>query len=227
MALARAGAQVVILGRTERTLRATQGDIEAFGGTAFPVVGDVASQADRERLVKETLGQFGTIDVLVNNAAFIPHGDVLTIKEHVIESAWQTGPVASLMLMRLCHPHLKGGGSIINLSTAQALNPRPGSSIYAATKAALNLISRAAAVEWGSDGIRVNTIMPFGESDAVKTFFANESDVAQAILATVPLGRVGDPELDIGRAVVFLASEESRYLTGATLPLDGGAAYLR
>jgi NAD(P)-dependent dehydrogenase (short-subunit alcohol dehydrogenase family) len=227
MALARAGARVVIFGRTESTLRAAQNDIAAFGGNAVPVVGDVASPADRERLVRETLDQFGSIDVLVNNAAFIPHGDVLTIKEHVIESAWQAGPLASLMLMRLCHPHLKGGGSIINLSTAQALNPRPGAGIYAATKAALNLISRSAAVEWGSDGIRVNTIMPFGESDAVKAFFANESDAAQEILATVPLGRVGDPELDIGRAVVFLASDESRYMTGAVLPLDGGAAYLR
>jgi NAD(P)-dependent dehydrogenase (short-subunit alcohol dehydrogenase family) len=227
MALARAGAQVVIFGRTESTLRAAQDDIAAFGGIAFPVVGDVASQDDRERLVKETLDQFGAINILVNNAALIPHGDLLTVKEHVIESVWQAGPVASLMLMKLCHPHLKGGGSIINLSTAQSLNPRPGAGIYAATKAALNLISRSAAVEWGSDGIRVNTILPFGESDAVKAFFANERDVAQEILATVPLGRVGDPELDIGRAVVFLASEESGYLTGTMIPLDGGTAYLR
>ncbi len=228
MALARAGARVIIFGRTESTLRAAQNDIAAFGGIAFPVVGDVTSQDDREGLIKETLDQFGSINILVNNAAFIPHGDrLLTIGESVIERAWQAGPVASLMLMRLCHPHLKGGGCVVNVSSAQSLNPAPGLGIYAAVKAALNLISRSAAVEWGSDGIRINTIMPFGESDAVKEFFANEREFAQATLASVPLGRVGDPELDIGRAVVFLASEESSYLTGATLTLDGGTAYLR
>ena len=227
MALARAGARVVIFGRTESTLRAARDDIAAFGGTAVPVVGDVASKDDRERLVKVTLDQFGSINILVNNAALIPHGELLKIEESVIESAWQVGPVASLMLMRLCHPHLKGGGCIVNVSTAQSIGPRPGAGIYGATKAALNLISRSAAVEWGSVGIRVNTIMPFGESAAVKEFFANEREFAQATLASVPLGRVGDPELDIGRAVVFLASEESSYLTGATLTLDGGTAYLR
>ena len=228
MALARAGARVVIFGRTERTLRAAQDDIAAFGGTAVPVVGDVASKDDRERLVKETLDQFGAINILVNNAAFIPHGDVLTIKEHVIERAWQTGPVASLMLMRLCHPHLKGGGCIINLSTAQALNPRPGSSIYAATKAALNLFSRSAAVEWGSDGIRVNTIMPFGESEAVKAFFT--SDPAMLRRRRWPpcrsAGSATPNSISVERWY-FLVSEESRYLTGAALPLDGGTAYLR
>jgi len=228
MALARAGARVVIFGRTESTLRAAQDDIAAFGGIAFPVVGDVASQADRELLVKETLDQFGAINILVNNAAFIPHNDqLLTIGESAIERAWQAGPVASLMLMRLCHPHLKGGGCVVNVSSAQSLNPAPGLGIYAAVKAAVNLISRSAAVEWGSDDIRVNTIMPFGESDAVKAHFTSNPEFAQATLATVPLGRVGDPELDIGRAAVFLASEDSRYLTGATLPLDGGTAYLR
>jgi NAD(P)-dependent dehydrogenase (short-subunit alcohol dehydrogenase family) len=228
MALARAGAQVVIFGRTESTLRAAQEDIAACGGIAFPVVGDVTSKADRGRLVKETLDEFRSINILVNNAAFIPHGDqLLTIEESVIERAWQAGPVASLMLMRLCHPHLKGGGCIVNVSSAQSLNPAPGLGIYAAVKAAVNLISRSAAVEWGSDGIRVNTIMPFGESDAVTAHFTSNPEFAQATLATVPLGRLGDPELDIGRVVVFLASEESRYLTGAVLPLDGGTAYLR
>lgn len=227
MALARAGARVVIFGRTESKLLATQEEISAIGGTALPVVGDVSSHDDRERLVKQTLDHFGSINILVNNAAFIPHCDLLNVRVRELDKAWQVGPVATLSLMQLCHPHLKGGGCIINVSTAQTLNPRPGAGIYGATKAAINLISRSAAVEWGADGIRVNTIMPFGESEAVKEFFAREKEFAQATLASVPLGRLGDPERDIGEAVVFLASDESRYLTGATLPLDGGTAYLR
>jgi meso-butanediol dehydrogenase/(S,S)-butanediol dehydrogenase/diacetyl reductase len=228
MALARAGARVALFGRTESSLRSVQDEIAAFGGTALPVVGDVSARDDRERLIKETLDHFGRLDILVNNAALMPRNDLLTFKESQIEGAWQAGPYASLMLMRLSHPHLKGGGCVINISSAQAITgnlPRYG--IYAATKAALNAISRTAAIEWGPDGIRVNIIMPFGESDAVKSFFEQESETAKAVLASVPLGRVGDPERDIGRVAVFLASDEAGYITGVTLPVDGGTAYIR
>jgi meso-butanediol dehydrogenase/(S,S)-butanediol dehydrogenase/diacetyl reductase len=226
-ALVRAGAKVVLFGRTDATLRSTCDEIAAIGGTAFAVVGDVCSQADRERLVKETLDRLGGLDILVNNAALMPRGPLLTMKEKHIEGAWQAGPFASLMLMRLSHPYLKNGGCIINVSSAQAVLVDPHAGVYAASKAALNAISRSAAVEWASDGIRVNTIMPFGETNAVKAFFASESDAAKAVLASVPLGRVGDPERDIGRVVVFLASDAASYITGATLPVDGGAVYLR
>lgn len=82
-------------------------------------------------------------------------------------------------------------------------------------------------MEWAGDGIRVNAIMPFAMTDAVATFLRNEPERAQAIVASVPLSRIGDPETDIGRAVVFLCSDAAAYLTGATLPLDGGLAYLR
>jgi NAD(P)-dependent dehydrogenase (short-subunit alcohol dehydrogenase family) len=145
-----------------------------------------------------------------------------------VQAAWETGPLAALQLMRLCHPHLKGDGAIVNVSSGVAISGaahRRG--IYAAVKAALNAISRAAANEWGPDGIRVNTIMPVARTEALDRFFANEPDRAQAMLAAIPLGRVGDTEQDIGRAVVFIVGPDARYLTGVTIPLDGGASYIR
>ena len=82
-------------------------------------------------------------------------------------------------------------------------------------------------MEWGPDGIRVNVVMPFAKTDAVARYLEEEPEHAAATIAQVPLGRIGDPEQDIGRAVVFLAGADSAYLTGATLALDGGLAYLR
>ena len=99
--------------------------------------------------------------------------------------------------------------------------------IYAAIKSALNSISRAAANEWGVDGIRVNTIMPFARTESVDRFFASEPQLANEILSQNPMRKVGDPETDIGRAVVFLVGEDASYINGVTLPVDGGASYVR
>jgi NAD(P)-dependent dehydrogenase (short-subunit alcohol dehydrogenase family) len=153
---------------------------------------------------------------------------LIDIGDERIGDAWNTGPLASLYLMRLCHPHLRGGGAIVNVSSGASIaNAVPGRGIYAAVKAALNAISRSAAVEWGPDGIRVNTIMPVARTEPFETFMTNEPEAAQAVVEGIPLRRIGDCESDIGSAVVFLCGPDSRYLTGATLPLDGGLAFLR
>jgi NAD(P)-dependent dehydrogenase (short-subunit alcohol dehydrogenase family) len=228
LALAHEGAAVVLAGRTKATLDAARVDIEAFGGRAAVAVCDVTVSADIDACVALALDTFGSIDILVNNAALVPHGTLLEISEDVVEGAWDAGPLATLRLMRRCHPHLCGGGVIVNVSSGVTLAATaPNRGAYAMVKAALNALSRAAAMEWASDGIRVNVIMPFAKSDAVAAFLAEEPEHAAAVVAQVPLGRVGDPEQDIGRAVVFLAGPDSAYLTGATLPLDGGLAYLR
>jgi len=153
----------------------------------------------------------------------------VAVKAGTVNAAWLSGPMASLRLMRLCHQYLKkDGGSIVNVSSGSSLSPdQPLRGVYAATKSAVNAISRAAAVEWGPDTIRVNVNMPFGKSEAVARFIENEPEFAAAVLRGTPLGRVGDPEADIGRVVVFLCSEEAGFLTGVTIPVDGGRSYLR
>lgn len=228
LALAGAGANIVVCGRTPETLGAVRLEIEGRGGAALDVVCDITRAADLERLVAATVDRFGGINILVNNAAVVPHGTLLEIDDALVQAAWETGPLATLQLMRRCHPFLKGDGAIVNVSSGVAVQgnaQRRG--IYAASKAALNAISRAAANEWGPDGIRVNTIMPVARTDALDRFFTNEPERAQAMLATIPLGRVGDTEADIGRAVAFLVGPDAAYLTGATIPIDGGASFIR
>jgi NAD(P)-dependent dehydrogenase (short-subunit alcohol dehydrogenase family) len=228
LALADEGAQVVVCGRTADTLVHTCDEIRQRGAQAFEVVCDVARPGDLAHLVEQTVSQFGTVDILVNNAALIPHGSILEIDEALVQAAWEAGPMAALRLMRLCHPYLKGGGAVVNVSSGIAVAAKaPNRGIYAATKASLNAISRAAANEWGPDGIRVNVIMPFAVTDSVDRFFTNEPERANSILVEVPLGRVGDPETDIGRAVAFLAGPNAKYITGVTLPLDGGTSFIR
>jgi meso-butanediol dehydrogenase / (S,S)-butanediol dehydrogenase / diacetyl reductase len=227
LALAANGAAVVIGGRSLAPLQETVAEIEGRGGRARAIPCDVRRDSDLEELVQGAKDRFGSIDCLVNNAMQVPHGPLLDIAADVIDAAWTSGPLASLKLMRLCHPHLVGGGSIVNISSGSSLTDRVGLGMYAATKAALNSISRAAAVEWGADGIRVNVVMPFGKSDSVASFLITEPGFAEEIQRTTPLGRVGDPEEDIGRVVAFLCSAEAGYITGAVIPADGGRSYLR
>jgi meso-butanediol dehydrogenase/(S,S)-butanediol dehydrogenase/diacetyl reductase len=228
VALAEAGASVTVCGRTQANLAATRLDIESREGLAQDVVCDVTRDDDRRHLVAATLERFGGIDILVNNAASFPIGKLLEIDDDAIQSAWDAGPLATLQLMRLCHPHLKGGGAIVNVSSAAAIDPNaPNRGIYAAVKAALNAISRSAANEWAVDGIRVNTILPLARTENYEHFEVVQPKMAAAIAARVPLGRIGDCVSDIGRVVAFLVGPDAAYLTGATIPLDGGSSYVR
>ena len=195
LALSGAGAKVAICGRTAETLALVREEIEGRGGEALDVVADITKAEDRERLIESTLQHFGAINILINNAAFVPHGLLLDIGEVAIASAWETGPLASLHLMRLCHPHLKGDGAIVNVSSGASIaNAVPGRGVYAAVKAALNAISRSAAVEWGPDGIRVNAIMPVALTEPFEKFMTNEPEAAQSVVGGIPLRRVGDCE---------------------------------
>jgi len=228
LALAAEGANLVVCGRSPSALEETSAAVRERGAAALAVTCDVCHADQLEALVDGTVRTFGTIDVLVNNAMQVPHGTILEISEETIDAAWRSGPLAALRLMRLCHPHLVGGGAIVNVSSGAALDgAAPQRGVYAATKAALNSLSRAAAVEWGPDGIRVNVVMPFARTDAVARFLENEPEYAAQVIARVPLRRVGDPEDDIGRAVVFLCGPDAGYITGVTLPIDGGSSFLR
>ncbi len=225
LALAAQGANIAICGRTMPAQESTVHEIRERGSRAIAVQCDVTSQSQLAALVATVIMEFGDLDILVNNAMQVPHGTLLEISEETIEAAWLSSPLASLRLMRLCHPYLVNGGSIINVTSGAAMSPgTPLRGIYSATKAALNNISRAAAVEWGPDGIRVNVIAPLAMSDAFASFQRNEPERAQQAVDGVPLGRVGDPEHDIGRPVAFLCSPDAAYITGNILNLDGGGS---
>jgi len=228
LALAEAGASVAVAGRTHDKLVDVCGEIEQRGGRAAPIDCDVGEPTQIEACVSETLERFGRIDVLVNNAQVVPLGPLLKVHDLAFELGWRTGPLAALRFMRACHPHLKNGGSIVNLASGAGLRPDPvGLGLYSAIKEAIRSMTRAAAVEWGKDGIRVNAIIPLANSPGMDGWTKAFPDEAAKFLATIPLGRVGDCENDIGRAVVALVGPDLSYVTGTTLMLDGGQAYLR
>lgn len=228
LALAQDGATVVVGGRTQESLDETVAMIEADGGTAAAVICDVTVAEHLESLVASTVDSFGTIDILVNNAQGQTAGGLLSeVDPETFLSAFTSGPLATLRMMQACRPHLVDGGVIINLGTGASIRPDPvGYGCYAAVKEAIRAMSRAAAVEWGQHGIRVHTVVPLAGSEGLKQWAAARPEEAQAFFSTVPLGRLGDPLEDIGRAVVFLCGDESGYMTGNTIAIDGGQAFL-
>ena len=228
LALAAEGASIVVCGRTPETLAETAGLIDKRGGNAITSVCDVMEADQVEALVAYTVDELGTVDILVNNAQIVPLGHLLEVTDDNFEAGWRSGPLASFRLMRACHPYLRDGGVIVNLATSASFRPDPiGYGCYAAVKEAIRALTRAAAVEWGSDGIRVHAIVPLSSSPAFEGWSTDRPEEFEAFRATVPLGRIGDPEADIGRTVVFLCGPDSAYITGGTLLVDGGQAFLR
>jgi len=226
-ALAKAGAAIVVSGRTQSKLDVTVDTIASLGARALPIVANVNEAADLKRLVNGALAEFGGIDILVNNAQEVPLGPLLAVEDEAFMRGFTSGPLATFRLMKLCYPHMKarGGGSIVNLVTAAAVRwDMSNYGAYGAVKQATRTLTRAAASEWGRDNIRVNNIAPHALSPGMQGWIKANPEESAAFIATIPLGRLGDCEQDIGRAVLLLVSPEASYLTGATIPLDGGQA---
>ncbi|MFF0043010.1 SDR family NAD(P)-dependent oxidoreductase [Streptomyces mirabilis] len=223
LALAAEGAAVVITGRTERTLKDTAAEITGRGGRAHAVVGDVGERDDVDRMVAETVREFGGLDVLVNNAQTSVQRRLEDTSYGDVELTYRSGPLATFHAMQSALPHLKASrGSVVNLGSSAAVQGEASFAAYAMAKEAIRGLTRVAAREWGAYGIRVNVVCPAALSPAAEAFFAARPEKAESVLAGIPLGRMGDPETDIGRAVAALVSEDMAYLTGATLMLEGG-----
>lgn len=227
LALAGEGCAVTLMGRTGAKVEAVRDEIVARGGRAIAVSGDVKRTEDIDTCVARTVDAFGGVDVLVNNAQEVPLGYLLEVDDAAVQAGWESGPLATLRFMRACHPHLCGGGSIINMGSRSGVRPDPvRRGAYAAVKEAIRAFTRAAAMEWAADGIRVNALLPYAMSPALERLAADHPDEFDRTRRAVPLGRIGDAVRDIGRVVVFLASPDSSYITGATIPVDGGQAFL-
>lgn len=227
-ALASEGADVAVAGRTEATLRETCAEIERRGRRGEALVCDVTDPDQIDRCVDAVIERFGRLDVLINNAASYPLGPLLELEDTVLEQGWATGPMATLRFMRRCHPHLRGGGIVVNIGSSASSTPEPrGLGGYAAVKAAVLALTRTAAVEWAGDGIRVNAILPAAWNPYLRKQAEANPEAFQQSQKRIPLGRLGEPESDIGRAVVFFCGLDSAYVTGATLAVNGGVSYLR
>jgi len=227
-ALARRGASLALLGRTESRLQAAAGEIAALGApSAFPVVCDVKDPRAIAAAVQLVADRLGGVDILVNNAQEVPLGPLLAVEDAAFEAGFASGPLATMRFMKACHPHMvrRGGGVIFNLATSAAMRwDMSGYGAYAAVKQAIRSLTRAAAAEWGVDGVRVLTIAPHANSPGLAGWIERNPEEAEAFFRTIPLRRIGDCANDIGEAVAALCGPEFSYLTGATIPLDGGQA---
>ena len=224
-AYAAEGARVLITGRTMSKLEDVTSVIKDAGGVCIPLQA-VAGEIDQSKMtVEHAMSEWGRVDTLVNNAHtftdYLPL-DNPEMEEHC-KTDLQSGFFGSLQLMQLCHPHMvkQGGGSIINFGSSYGIRCEKGFLAYAASKEAIRALTRTAAKEWGPEGIRVNTILPSAMSPKA-LWYLKESKTYDLELSKVAMGKFGEPE-DIAPTAIFLANDESNYVTGQTIGVDGGS----
>jgi NAD(P)-dependent dehydrogenase (short-subunit alcohol dehydrogenase family) len=222
-ALIERGAGVLLVDMAEK-VTAVAGRI---GGR--PLVADLRDEDAPDRIVRAALEAFGRLDVLVNNAIALRPGAFHEQDDEAYDLVLDTGPKATFRLMRAAFPHLvaAGGGSVINFGSSAGTEGEAGFATYGAAKEAIRGLSKSAALEWAPLGIRVNVISPFANSDGMRLWEQADPESYRAAVAKVPMQRIGDVKDDIGAMVAFLAGDESRYLTGQTLRVDGGRSGMR
>jgi len=219
------GAIVVINSRKQAELDAVADSIRATGGTCTPLAANAGDIKACQELVAKVLALHGKIDILVNNAAANPvYGAVVETEEWAFDKIMQVNVKAPFELSKLVHPIMKlnGGGSIINIGSIAGITPDTGLGIYSVSKAALNMLTKVTAKEWGKDGIRVNVICP----GLIKTKFSEalwqNEQWLQKFSKMLPLGRMGTGD-EMAALGLFLASDASAYCTGTVFMADGGA----
>lgn len=215
------GAKVLVAEINEATGQAVA---EEIGGRFLRV--DVTDRGQVESMVATAVADLGGIDILVNNAWGAGNiGRVEHKTDEMLEHGFGMGFYGPFWAMRAAFPHMKaaGWGRIVNMCSLNGVNAHMGSLEYNAAKEALRTLTRTAAREWAPTGVTVNAICPGARSAAFERVAAARPEIAAAADNANPMGRMGDPLLDIAPAALFLASEDSRYVTGNTMFVDGGS----
>lgn len=222
--LAAAGAAVVVnYSSSKAGADRVVTDVTAAGGKAAAIQADVSKPADVERLFAETKKQFGRVDILLNNAGIYEFAPLDNITAEHFHKQFDLNVLGLLMASQAAARQMgDAGGAIINISSVVSTFTPPASAVYTATKASVDAITRVLAKELGERKIRVNSINPgMIETEGMKAAGLHEGDMRGMIESTAPLHRIGQPD-DIAPAVVFLASDDSKYMTGECLVISGG-----
>ncbi len=225
LAFASEGADIVIAEIDPTSGAATGQEVEKRGVRSLVVEADVRKRSAADQVVRAAVEEFGHVDILVNNAiAHLSPVPLEDLTDDQVRLAWESGLMASLYFMQACFPHMKGrGGKIINFGSSAGVDGMAYMGAYSVSKEAIRTLTKVAAKEWGQHGIYVNSVCPFGASPGWAEWAAANPDLVAAHAEGQPLRRgAGDCELDVGRALVFLASSDSDYVTGHTLFVDGG-----
>ncbi len=225
-AFGRAGGSLVLVGRQETALTEVAGAVRSAGGQAVACRADVTAADAPERIVNSALEAFGHIDVVVNAAGVIASGTLEATTDEVWDTMMAVNLRAPFRLMRAAAPHLTARkGSVVNVSSVNGLRSFPGVLAYCVSKAGVDHLTRCAAIEMAPLGVRVNAVNP----GVTVTNLHRRSGMGEAQYAaflerskdTHPLGRPGRPD-DIAALILFLASERAGWMTGETIPIDGG-----
>jgi 3-oxoacyl-[acyl-carrier protein] reductase len=222
--LAAAGASVVVnYAAAKDDAERVVASIKQKGGKAVAIQGDVSKEADVKRLFVETKEAFGPVDVLVNNAGVYAFQPIEDVSEAEYRREFDINVLGPLLATREAVAHFNGnGGSVINVSSVVSTKAFATAAIYSGTKGALDAITRAFAAELGSRKIRVNTIAPgVIETEGTHTIGVIGSDLEKQVAAQTPLARIGQPN-DVGKIAVFLASDQSGWVTGERIVAAGG-----
>ena len=227
LAFAREGANVAVAGRRVHKLKEVVGEMEKEGGQPIAVECDVTRARDAERAVLETAKKFGKLNVLVNNAGMLSVSTVENVSEEDWDSVMTVNLKGPFLLSRAALKEFRktGGGAIVNIGSVLGLVAMQNRAAYCASKGGVTMLTKAMALDHAHENVRVNCICPsIVETELVQGLF-NDSEQGKALRkareGTIPLGRFGKP-MDVAELAVFLASEESSWITGAAIPLDGG-----
>lgn len=224
MTYAVAGAKVVLSSRKQEGLDAVAGEIQAAGGEALPVAAHTGSEEAVKALAAKAVETYGGIDIVVNNAATNPHfGPILTSEESHWQKILDVNVTGYFRVAKACVESMKsrGGGKIINMASVAGQAPAAGMGIYCVSKAAVLMLTEVLAAELAQFNIQVNAIAP----GFIKTRFSRaiwgNPQINAALLKTIPLGRIGEPD-ELTGVALYLASDAANYTTGATIRVDGG-----
>jgi meso-butanediol dehydrogenase/(S,S)-butanediol dehydrogenase/diacetyl reductase len=226
LAFAREGAQVAVAGRRKEKLQETLLELQKQGDEGLAIACDVSKAKDAERAVRETAKAFGKLNVLVNNAGVLHVSTIEAMSEDEWDRLMTINLKGPFLMCRAALPAFRkaGGGAIVNVGSILGLIGMKDRAAYCASKGGVTLLTKAIALDHAHENVRSNCICPsIVETELVQGLFVSKEGKAlrQARIGQIPLGRMGRPE-DVAEMAVFLASEESSWLTGAAVPLDGG-----
>ena len=218
------GAEVVVVDLDEDAAAETASRIEDGGGSAVAVGADVSNPEDVAGFVEETVGAFGRIDVLHNNAGIAQESTpVADVTEETWDRIQDVNLKSAFLGAKYAVPHMReaGGGVILNTASTAGIRPRTGLSAYCASKGGMITLTKQLAHELAGDDIRVNAICPVATDTSMLPRFSGDDLSVEDMRSTIPLGRLAEPD-DIARAAAFLASDEASMVTGTALEVDGG-----
>ena len=227
-ALCKEGASVVIAEYNEESGRKLEQELLAADKKALFVKTNVANEDNIKSMVEETIKAYGRIDILINNAQATDSSNLPQLIENttlsLVKTCWETGFLGTFFATKYVLPYMKqqGYGRIINTASGTGVKGMETFSAYGSQKEAIRGLTRVTAQEYGQFGITCNVICPGAMTDASRSWAATDPEGYAAAVAPQPIKRMGDPDTDIAPAVLFFASEESRFVTGQTIGLDGG-----